>query len=176
MELIEKAWIIKSDCFDEPWFIPEDIFYGTRGQAKKAALIELDGWKDKFGDEITFLNTPIVRHKAADKYLLNGEVKTMSQIETDRKYQERKERLNALIEADPTAKAYIIKGGYYYRPNSCGYTERRDRAGVYTIQEAVESVLGCSLRDHMDVIVINKEEHNQMIHEEINELKARIIA
>ena len=34
---------------------------------------------------------------------------------------------------------FIKKGGYYYRPNSCGYTERVHQAGLYTKEEAQES-------------------------------------
>ena len=39
---------------------------------------------------------------------------------------------------DATEPMYLIrKGGYYYRPNSQGYTVSKDEAGRYTLKEAI---------------------------------------
>lgn len=39
---------------------------------------------------------------------------------------------------DVTEPMYLIrKGGYYYRPNSQGYTVSKDEAGRYTLKEAI---------------------------------------
>jgi hypothetical protein len=178
MELKEKAWVANPEQFDKPWFAPDDIYYGdTLGKAKSVAwkAIESDSLKTRWGDDITFLNLKLIRCKHADKYLVDGELKTMGRIEEENQYKERARTLEALVAANPNAKAYIRKGGYYYRPNSCGYTERELDAGVYSIQEAASAVMSCGLRDNMKAIVINPEEHNAMILSKIEELKSKLI-
>ncbi|TXK52365.1 hypothetical protein FVR03_01225 [Pontibacter qinzhouensis] len=178
MELKEKAWVLNKQNFGEPWFVPDDAFYGeTKGKAKKQAWdsIKDDGLKNFLGDEITYLNMPLVRCKEYDKYLVNGELKTLIRIEEDNRREERDERLEQLLISNPDAKAYIRKGGYYYCSGFCGYTERQADAGVYTIQEAVREVKGCSLRDHMDAILIDVEQHNKLILDKIKSLQSRLI-
>jgi hypothetical protein len=178
MELKEKAWVFNKSRFEESYFVPDDVFYAeTFTKAKSIALnsIKYDDYKTFLGEEITYLNIPLVRNRQYDRYLINGEIKTLDRIEIDRKYKERADRLVALVEANPDAKAYIRKGGYYYKPNSCGYTERLEDAGVYSIQEAVESVKRCSIGDNMDAIVIDVEAHNLMILNKIKELKQKLI-
>lgn len=62
---------------------------------------------------------------------------------------------------------YIVKGGYYYRENSCGYTEYREAAGIYSKDEAIKICRACSIEVP---IPINISEHNNMILTRIKEL------
>jgi len=41
-----------------------------------------------------------------------------------------------MIVSNVLKEYFIKKGGYYYRPNSCGYTEMACKAGLYTKEEA----------------------------------------
>lgn len=174
--LLKKAWRLNPNQFKEPWFAPDGVYMAeTKGKAKAAAMLDIEGMKDKWEDEITFLTVRLERSPYNDLYLANGERKTKARIESDKIYQERADRLRNLIISNPDAKAYIKKGGYLYRPNACGYTERKIEAGVYTVQEAVQSVLGSSLGDYMDVVIINIDEHNKMINDYIETLKTRLI-
>lgn len=66
---------------------------------------------------------------------------------------------------------YIKKNGLYYRPNSCGYTERRFWAGVYT-EEEIKDHKGC---DELTFVEINVEEHNQILRKEIETIKSNLI-
>ena len=176
MILQEKAYQLESSQFDEPWFTPDEVFYGkTRSQAKSKALKEADGMTRWDKEETTFLNIKIKRVPEYDKYLIEGELKTLGQIKREQAYTDRAAYLKSLIEANPEAKAYIRKGGYYYRPNCCGYTERESDAGVYSIQKAVSEVLGCDIDDKMMVVVIDTEAHNKMILEKIEALKQQLI-
>ena len=176
--LVEKAWAINPHNFKEPHFAPDGIFHATSpGQAKLKILREIryEDHKTYTGDDITFLNIKIKRAPSADTYKLGEQTKSLSQIQYELEVKERNEKLEKLIQDNPGAKAYIAKGGLYYRPGSCGYTERLVDAGVYSIEHAAREVRGCSLGDHMRVAVIKTEEHNKMINDKIEDLKSRLI-
>jgi hypothetical protein len=64
MELKEKAWVFNKSKFEEPYFTPDDVFHAeTFTKAKSIALksIEYDDYKTFLGEEITYLNIPLVR-------------------------------------------------------------------------------------------------------------------
>jgi hypothetical protein len=67
---------------------------------------------------------------------------------------------------------YISKNGWFYRPNSAGYTERRTDAGVYSEKEAKEHAKRCA---ELTLIEIDKEKHNRDILKQIQDLKLRLI-
>lgn len=174
----QKAWIINTSNFNEPWFAPTDVFYGdTRNEARTEALnhIRHDNFTDKDDEPIGLLNIRMQRLKGADKILVDGVYKTVADIEYEKQKKEFNEKLDNLIIDNPNGYAYVRKGGSYYRPNSCGYTEFITRAGVYPIKEAVAEVRGCSLSDRMDVILIDIEAHNATLTKEIESLQSRLI-
>ncbi len=178
MELKEKAYSVNNSNFDEPYFAPEKCYYAENvGKAKKKCLddIKYDGYTDTKGKDISFINLKMQRAKCADKYLVDGKIKTLVDIEYDKRLKERNDAIDLLVSENPTAKAYVKKGGYYYRPNSSGYTERTHEAGIYSIQEAAAEVKGISERDCASVILIDNDVHNKMINEKIEDLKTRLI-
>jgi PDZ domain-containing secreted protein len=178
MKLQEKAWTIDNSNFEEPWFAPNNVFYAeSEGKAKIKAFREVYdcGCKDSRGNDFTFLTVKIKRAKQADKYLVDGSVKTLKEIEYDQQVREYKEHIDKLVRENEGGYAYIKKGGYYYRDNHCGYTEFVAYAGVYSILEAATTAKSCSLRDGMKIIPINPEEHNKMIQEKIEDLTSRLI-
>lgn len=67
---------------------------------------------------------------------------------------------------------YIMKDGYFYRPECCGYTEFRRRAGIYETEDAISQARSC--RD-LKVVPVDLEEHNKMLSDEIQEMQSRII-
>jgi len=173
--VVEKAWMINKDKLMEPWFYNDEVFHGaTIGKAKLKAIKAMDGMVHKYtGKEFNFLTIPLVRAKYADKLNVGGEVKYQHQIDYNNKKQEQKKQLTELLANNPNSFAYIKKGGYYYRPNNCGYTEYISMAGIYKLEDAIKSVLHCS--DNMQAIIINTDEHNQMINERIADLQTRLI-
>lgn len=92
----------------------------------------------------------------------------MANIKTERR------RLSKLDEIlmNPSVKYCYIRKGSYYRPNSCGYTDYKHKAGVYTKEDAVDHAKGC--RD-LSLEIVDVPEHNQMIQSEIQELQKRIL-
>ncbi len=173
-----KAYQLNNSNFNEPWFAPEITVYAdTRGEAKQLILAQIRWYDhvDKYDEPIGFLNIKVVRAKHLDLKLVNGEYKTQFKIDEDKRYDDFNAELDKLLIDYKGGFAYVKKGGSYYRPNSCGYTEFRTRAGIYTIQEAVREVRGCSLMDCMQAVPIDKIEHNKLLQDEIDSLSSRLL-
>lgn len=79
--------------------------------------------------------------------------------------------LNRLAKNKKVTHVYIIKG-VYYRPNCCGYTDYRTRAGVYEKEDAIQQATSC--RD-LTLIPINFEEHNNEIIDAVKDLLTRYL-
>lgn len=172
----QKAWIINTRNFSEPWFVDHYVYYAEmRNKARTEALRDVEGAKDKWGGEITLLTLNLKRKKNLDKTLVDGVWKTNHDIEQDKQLKERNDRCDKLVADNPDGFAYIRKGGYYYRPNSCRYTEYSKHAGIYPVKQAAAEVKGCDLRDDMDMILVDREQHNHMISDEIEILKNQLI-
>lgn len=138
-------------------------------------LQEYDIQEDKFGNEFNYISIRLKRSPEYDKFLTNGRIQSRNDMEYDKKMSERDEELKKLLAENPGSYAYIRKGGSYYQPNNCGYTEFVQYAGVYSLDEAVKSCLRTSLSDYMRPILIDIQEHNQMLHKQIESLKSRLI-
>lgn len=175
MELKQKAWVLSSNMFDEPWYAPQDFIYAeSEGQAKTKALrIVYDGdYERSDKEDWSFTNIKIRRAKDGDKYLFEGQELTQHRIDEIIADRERNERLDKMLSDPSITHCHIRKGGNYYRPNSCGYTEFRCWAGVYTIEEGVSHAKGCK---DLKLEVIDVKEHNEMITKEIESLKSKLI-
>lgn len=174
---IQKAWVINPDKLSEPWHCPTEVYYAeSAGKAKNMALRDLDGLFDKWSlKPFGFLNAPIKRAKKLDKYSVDGQTKTLASIEYSLKRKNRDAEIDKIVSDNPNGMAYILKGGYYYRPDNCGYTEFISMAGVYTVQDASRSVKSSDLGDYMRLVLIDTQKHNDMINERITDLQTRII-
>lgn len=170
-----KAYQIDLDRLNEGYLSDVIMCYANNvNEAKKKLLQEVkyDNWKLKYTDaELTYLNIPVIRRKSDDKFLFEDQAVT--EIEKNRILYKR-ERLLLLenILNDEDVKFCYIKKGSYYRPSSCGYTDYKYRAGVYTKEEAVQSAKSC---DELTIIPIDILEHNKMIENEISELSSRLL-
>jgi len=174
-KLIKKAYGVNWDKIDEGDYYRGNIspvYAEGRNEAKSLLLSEVSDYNLRFSDEdITYLNAPIIRYKDCDKYEFKGKELTLRQIEDKKRQDERDNELQSILNDESIIYCYIRKGSYY-RPNSCGYTDRRDRAGVYTKEEAVSSARSCQ---ELSIIPIDIKEHNKMIQFEINELNERLL-
>jgi hypothetical protein len=176
LPIVEKAWSVSAGKFEEPWYHDNgQVYYGTRGQAKQLAIPDNDGGKLSNGKEVDYLNIPVVRSKEYDKVDFRGEKTSKSDVRNILEKEKLYSEFDKLLEANPNGYAYILKGGYYYGPNYCGYTERQTRAGVYTLKDAISECKGVSLRDHMRPSLINVESHNESIQNEIDSLKSKLL-
>lgn len=80
--------------------------------------------------------------------------------------------INKLSKNKKISHCYIRKNGYYYRPNSRGYSDKPIDAGVYEKEVAIQHATSCT---DLVLIPINIQEHNTMIIEEAKSLLERII-
>lgn len=174
-KLAEKAYKINLDKISEGFILDPIICYAQSiGEAKTKLLriVAFDDLKLKYSyDELTFITIPVVRYKEADKYDFEGAPHTLNQIDEILATRDRHEVLNRILE-DKNIQYCYIKKGSYYRPNHCGYTEWKDKAGVYTKEEAVSHAR--SVRE-IEVIPINVKEHNELIDNQVKDLLTRII-
>lgn len=83
-----------------------------------------------------------------------------------------KQRISDLTLLCSKHKYFYIRKGYYYCPDACGYTERKEFAGVYSSDEAFSHARSCR---ETTLIPIDIEKHNKMIQESIEDLSSRII-
>ena len=146
VQTYQKAWVIDKSIFNNPWFVPDDVFReSTENKAKSKAIkeIEYDSLTLKNGEEPSYINIKMKRFEPGDLYLVDGKVMNLEDIET----KSRNDKMDDLHEANPNAFVYIVKNGMYYRPNNCGYTEHKVEAGTYRIKDAVDSVKRCGISD-----------------------------
>lgn len=151
-----------------------DCVADTLGKAKKILLfkIQYDGWILDNGEDIKYTNIPVIRNPAGDLYEFEGNDTPLFKISQILEERERLQELDDIINNEKIKYCFIRKHGSFYRPGSCGYTDFKVKAGVYTKEEAVSHARSCN---EITVVPIDIEEHNKYIMEEINELKERYI-
>lgn len=176
LTVVEKAYGLDLDKIDEGYLMTQTIVHAdSRGKAKTKIMHELryDDLKLCYTDApVTFLNVPISRVPECDKVDFAGEILTKEMVRDKLRERERHSELDAILENPETQYCYIMKGGYYYRPNSCGYTDRKYRAGIYTKEYAVSDARSCS---ELRIIPIDVSEHNQMLTNVIEDMMSRMI-
>jgi len=170
-----KAYQIDLDRLDEGYLSDTIMCYANNVNEAKMKLlqeIKYDNWRLKYTDaELTYLNIPVIRRKSDDKILFEGNAVTKTEMNRIL-YKRERYLLLENISNDTTINYCYIKKGSYYRPNSCGYTDYKYRAGVYTKEEAVQSAKSC---EELTIIPIDILEHNTMINNEISELSSRLL-
>ncbi|KXX72754.1 hypothetical protein [Flammeovirga sp. SJP92] len=175
-EIVKKAYKIDLEKIDEGYLFGDFICYAdTRNEAKSSLLKEVEYESmiiKNTGEELTYLNIPIVRCKSADLLDFEGSEKKLWEINEILAERKRIKALQEILNNEHIKYCYIRKGGYY-RPNFGGYTESIYKAGVYTKEDAVSHAKSC--RD-IWLERIDIEEHNQIIKSKIIDLESRILA
>ncbi len=155
-----KAYQIDLDRLDEGYLSDTIMCYANNVNEAKMKLlqeIKYDNWRLKYTDaELTYLNIPVIRRKSDDKILFEGNAVTKTEMNRIL-YKRERYLLLENISNDTSINYCYIKKGSYYRPNSCGYTDYKYRAGVYTKEEAVQSAKSC---EELTIIPIDILEHN----------------
>jgi hypothetical protein len=168
-----KAWRLKTSEISEGYHYTDDVVYAdTRGTAKTLWLREIDPAELMNGDTITYLNIPIARAKDHDRGVYKGDILKPYQIRQREREEEKQKELMVILADSEISHCYIRKGGVYYRPNCCGYTEFQLFAGIYTKQEAAKYVTNC---DELTAVPINTKEHNEYLNENILKIQSRLI-
>ena len=134
-EIVEKAWCVDADKFTEPWYHNQQIYYGTKGQAKSSAVCDNDAGELLNGKEINFLNIPVIRCKEHDKIKYNGEI--------IKRYQIADKVREVKIKELPKDKYYYVQDNRNYVGNAVlwwgingnGYVTDLQKAHKYTWDE-----------------------------------------
>lgn len=172
MQIIEKAWKVNLNLVEEPYWYDHLVYHAeTKGKAKIKALIDLDSGNHINGEQIDFLNMPLVRSKEDDRVKYNGIIMYRYDVERHRRSEERRKELDSLLELD-TEYYYIGKRGLFYKPDCCGYTDFQWRAGVYKKEFAVSHAKAC---EEIILTPVNIDEHNELIHSQIEFLQGNLI-
>jgi hypothetical protein len=153
--VIRKAYTI-ADSF----FINGRTFYYADSLAEAKAMTDPE------------LRNKLIRSKQHDKLNYNGDVLARWMYKQVIQEDKRVKSLEKLMKTSKAKYFYIMKGISLYRLNSCGYTQQRFEAGVYSKEEAVKHALRCH---ELHLIPIDIVEHNNMIQKVISDLQSRII-
>jgi len=174
--------IINLDCSNESiarGYVYEPFYAENEKDARKKALKFLSHdcgiEEDYLQNPLTYITVKVKRYPIDDLIFVDGRLRTREQIKSDNERKERDDSFRKMLADNPWAMAFIRKGGYYYRPGNCGYTEFESEAGVYTIDQAVRECLGMSLSDYMRPVLIDVTKHNKMINDKIESLKTRLL-
>ena len=167
-KIIKKAYQVDLNKIEEGYLYSPMICYAENRNKAKSSLLGENLYSDlKLAgeeEEVTYLTTPVVRCKSADKYDFEGLEMTQRQIDDELTERKRLSVLDEILNNKSIKYCYIRKRGYY-RPNSCGYTDFKHRAGVYEKEKAVSHAKGCK---EIWLEIIDIDEHNNMITSELN--------
>tara|TARA_R110000772_G_scaffold255955_1_gene372315 strand:+ start:777 stop:1313 length:537 start_codon:yes stop_codon:yes gene_type:complete len=174
--LAKKAYEIDFSKIEEGFLYDSFMTYAeTRNKAKSQLLkraycenVCLSGEDE----EVTYLTIPVIRCKQADKFHFEGAELSLYDIDQLKFEKKRNKSLDDILNDNGIKYCYIRKGSYY-KPNSCGYTDFKHRAGVYSKEEAVSSAKSC--RD-ITLEIIDIQSHNEMLNIEIAELQNKLLA
>ena len=172
----KKAYELVLDNLDEGYLSDTIYCYAdnhNQARYKLLHMVRYDNWKLKYsGKELNYWNIPVRRSPDNDIYWCNGNEVTKSDYDKILKQFDRENELNRILNDESITHYYIRKGGYYYRPDSAGYTEYQINAGIYLRDEAVRAAKSCS---DLILVPVNPEEHNAKLYAEIVDLYSRFI-
>lgn len=175
LPIVEKAWKIDLEQLDGGYESSEIVCHAENTNKAKIALlhkVKYDSWKLRWtGNEINYLNIPVVRANEYDLVLFEGANVTLNKVAEIKAKRERIAYLDGILNDESIKYCYIRKGSYY-GPNCCGYTQYKFQAGVYTKEDAVSQAKSVS---ELYLEPINIAEHNEMIQAKIADLSSRII-
>ena len=145
----------------------------TRNQARSLLLKQIEEASLSYSDDpIEYKNIPVVRYDKEDVFLIDSIEVTREQLEKNKKQKKFIAALTALEQDSSVIYCYIRKGGYLYKPNYVGYTEKYPDAGVYTKKDAISAAKGCS---ELILEPIDADKHNAMLNQAIEELKSKTL-
>lgn len=172
MKITKKAYKVDLSKIDEGFlYCPSHCFANNRIQAKTKLLHDVDAVLLN-GDELTYLNIPVVRDKEndivdyKDDSLKRGDIPARVKLE-------KQTALEQSYLADPKiTHCYIRKRGLYYGHDYCGYTDFKHKAGIYSTADAVKH---CGGNIELTCKPIDIAEHNEILLNEIARIRKGII-
>lgn len=176
-KIVEKAYQVNFDKVEDG-FLATDVWChaSTRNEARKTLLKKIiyDDWKLKYTDDtLSYLTIPVKRCVELDLVEFRGKIIPRTKIKGILEEEEKNKYLESILNDKSISHCYIKKNGYYYKPNSVGYTEYIAKAGVYSKEDAILHARYCN---ELSVIPIDITAHNDTINQEIRTLQSNLIS
>jgi len=170
-----KAYQIDLSRIKEGFLYDTIMCYAKNANQAKQILLRENRYENltlsKSNEQVNYLTIPVIRRKSDDKIIFEGNAVTETEKNRILFERERLAKLDTILNDESIKYCYIRKGSWY-RPNACGYTDLKHRAGVFTTEEAVSYAKSCQ---DLDIVPINIVEHNEMINREISCLSSRLL-
>ena len=147
-----------------------EIVYADKPSEAKSNANDWVNW-DLESKDPKYTDLRCRRNKSYDIVSYKGKNMKRFMVQVENENDLRNKKLDEILENKNIKYCYICKNGFY-RPNFCGYTDFKHRAGVYTKEIAVAHARGVK---EIYLERIDIDEHNKMIYEEIKELESRLI-
>lgn len=145
--IVRKAYYLDLDRIYEGFLYSDRIIYAESINKAKSILlsdIRYDEMKTKNGDDITYFNIPVKRSYNNDEYDFEGRILKKYNIKYIMSERERLAVLDKFLFENIGKQFHILKGDWYYRVDSKGYTSDKSEAGIYTVEDAVSHAKHCS--------------------------------
>ena len=111
--------------------------------------------KSKFAKDnyMEFTQVRAIRAKSHDLYHFEGKEMTLNRIEEKIKLREWRKLNSEAVAASPDMQVLIYSHQWecYWRSNACGYTTKKEEAGVYTMKQAWANVAHCGLEKGIEI-------------------------
>lgn len=137
----EKAWnVAHKDKINEHYH-PETEVQRVYAETAKKAIYKY--YQNEFlPEEYRLIDIRARRCKGSDRFLFEGESMVMGEIERILAYRQWHKDMASMLESNPNANVLIWSGEHraYWRENRCGYTDKKEYAGVYKIEDAWNAV------------------------------------
>lgn len=175
LQVIEKGWQINLLWIDEGYLYSECVCSATTKGKAKSKLLKQNEVRNmilRTGEELTFLNIPLIACPEVDLVMYEGEPVRRNKVSEIEQRKAHQGSLQAIIDDVAVTHCYIRKRGTYYQDNYCGYTEYRIAAGVYPKADAVNHCRRC---EDLTAVPIDIEDHNAHLNKHIESVKQRLI-
>ena len=146
-DIIRKAFYLDLDRIYDGFQYSDRIIYADSINKAKSILladIRYDDMKINNGDEITYFNIPVKRSYLNDEYDFEGRILKKYNIDHIMSERERLSILDKFLFDNIGKQFHILKGGWYYRKGSCGYTANKNEGGIYSVEDAISHAKHCS--------------------------------
>lgn len=180
-EIVEKAYQCYADIEEAEYYFSDGgpIETGkTKGEVKNKAFISyFESNRMKYtGEDVQYKDIKARRVPDYDIVIYNGKNMSRKSAENNIKEKERDENIKKLRDENPGALAVVWNGSYgtYWGDNRCGYNSSLCKAGIYSIEEAANIVIGSSIDRDEKVIIVTNNDINSSVDEEIQALEKKI--
>src|SRR5659263_242875 len=98
--IVQKSYRIDFNKIEEGYLASEVECYAetfTKAKVKLFDMIRNEGWKRKFGDDITYCTIPVLRNKSADLVMFDGVETPMYEIDQILSERARFDKLDAIL-------------------------------------------------------------------------------